>query len=269
MEWMGAGAAIVMLGILGRMVFEAAGYRVRQEIVESGRIPASFDGCKILFITDIHRRKLSERKLRAVVPHADLVLVGGDLTEKGVPESRVRSNMEVLGRLGPVYAVLGNHDLKAGVRRVERILEQSGVFLLKDKSVALSRNGESLVISGLMQPLSRNHSYSSFSGRARKEQFHIVLVHDPIWIRGKKKLKADLILAGHTHGGQIILPFLGPVRLEGFYQTYGAGWFTLERNKEPTEQARLLISRGFGTSHIPLRFGCPSELHLITLNKTP
>lgn len=265
--WVSLGLAILALCTLIWMRIEATGYRVRNEIVESEAIPATFNGYRILFITDIHRRKLSHEKLLELDLKPDCILLGGDITEKGVPWDRVRSNLELLSRIAPVYGVHGNHDLYAGRQKLEALFNRTGLTLLKDKTIALKRAGESIALSGIMQPASRKHPYSTFKGLAKKGQYHIVLVHDPIWVMGKRNISADLVLAGHTHGGQIILPLLGAVRLEGFYKKYSAGWYTLTQKSYST--VRLLISRGFGTSHIPLRLGSPSELHLITLQKKP
>lgn len=263
-------AAAVGAGVIGWMSVEAYGYRMREQEVISDRLPLSFDGYRILFITDIHRRKLSEAKLTSHLSGVDCVLVGGDITEKGVPFQRLRHNMAVLTRIAPVYAVLGNHDLFAGKDAVRKILRETGVTLLNDKSITLQHEEEEIVLSGVRQPASRKHPYTQFRGKAHGEDFHIILVHDPIWVKGRQEVHADLLLAGHTHGGQIVLPLAGAVRLTRFYKQFKAGWYTLPRTAgEIKPSSRMLISRGFGTSHIPLRLQCPSEYHLLTLRKKP
>ncbi|MHA2853721.1 metallophosphoesterase [Paenibacillus lautus] len=265
-----AGAAALGAGAIGWMRVEARGYRLREEEVVSERIPRSFDGFRMLFITDIHRRQLSEEKLLSNISSVDCVLLGGDITEKGVPLERLRHNMSVLARIAPVYAVLGNHDLYAGKDAVRKVLRESGVILMNDKTVTLKRDDECLVLSGVRQPASRKHPYTKFRGNAAEDQYHIILVHDPIWLKGKEETHGDLLLAGHTHGGQIVLPIAGAVRLERFYKKYKSGWYTLPRKAgESVQSSRLLISRGFGTSHIPLRLKCPAEYHVITLRKKP
>lgn len=268
--WLSIIAGVIVLGTFGWMKFEAYGYRVLEDTVESDKIPTSFQDYRILFMTDIHRRKLSEKRLRELDLKPDCILLGGDITEKGVPWSRVRRNLEMLCRIAPVYAVLGNHDLMAGSQSVEELINDTGAILLKDKTLMLNNNGESIALSGIMQPATRKHPYSSFKGHTQKGQYHIVLVHDPIWIQGKTNISADLILSGHTHGGQIIFPLLGAVRLEGFYKKYSAGWYNLpQKTSSLHPNVRLLISTGFGTSHISLRLGCPSVFHLISLQKKP
>lgn len=265
-----AGAAALGAGAIGWMRAEARGYRVREEEVVSERIPHSFDGFRILFITDIHRRQLSEEKLLSNLSSVDCVLLGGDITERGVPLQRLRHNMSVLVRIAPVYAVLGNHDLNAGKDAVRKALRESGVMLLNDKTVTLQRSNELIVLSGVRQPASRKNPYTRFRGNAAEDQYHIILVHDPIWIKGKDVVHGDLVLAGHTHGGQIVLPLAGAVRLTRFYKKFKSGWYALPRKAGETEHSsRMLISRGFGTSHIPLRLQCPAEYHVITLRKKP
>lgn len=163
-----AGAAALGAGAIGWMRAEARGYRVREEEVVSERIPHSFDGFRILFITDIHRRQLSEEKLLSNLSSVDCVLLGGDITERGVPLQRLRHNMSVLVRIAPVYAVLGNHDLNAGKDAVRKALRESGVMLLNDKTVTLQRSNELIVLSGVRQPASRKHPYTRFRGMQPK-----------------------------------------------------------------------------------------------------
>ncbi|NMO96945.1 metallophosphoesterase [Paenibacillus lemnae] len=271
MLWIGSGLAVIFIMLLffAWMRVEATGCKVSRDIVSSSSIPEAFEGVNILLLTDIHRRKLTEKKLGPLLQEADYVFLGGDITEKGVPLKRLEHNLLLLTKNTPTFAVLGNHDLKAGASQVKAILDQTGARLLNDETIFLNRGRSSIALTGYMQPQTRFHPYSRFTGRASKHDFHIVLVHDPIWIQGRKKLPTDLILTGHTHGGQIVLPVLGAVKLEGFYKKYGSGWYDLPRSRWRNEPVKLLISRGFGTSHIPLRYRCPAELHMITLKKTP
>lgn len=266
-EWI-TGPAIAAAALLGWMSMEAAGCRLRTEEVCSHRIPDSFHGYTILFITDIHRRKLSERRLKTMLESADCIFLGGDITERGVPWERLKSNMKLLRQYAPVYAVLGNHDLKAGKDQVKKILRETGVILLNDNSITLEKEHDRIVLSGLRQPASKYHPYSQFKGHSRPGDYHILMVHDPRWVKDRTDFPFDLVLAGHTHGGQIVLPWAGAFKLEKFYRNYKAGWYDLGGTGSGEKAGpRLLISKGFGTSHIPLRLGCPAELHLITLKK--
>ena len=144
-------------GAIGWMRAEARGYRVREEEVVSDRIPHSFDGFRILFITDIHRRQLSEEKLLSNLSSVDCVPLGGDITERGVPLQRLRHNLSVLVRIAPVYAVLGNHDLNAGKDAVRKALRESGS--LNDKTVTLKQSNELIVLSGVRRrPAGNTHT---------------------------------------------------------------------------------------------------------------
>jgi len=96
------------------------------------------------------------------------------------------------------------------------------------------------------------------------------MVHDPLWLSQRSSVPADLVLAGHTHGGQLILPFIGRSRrIEEFYHTYDAGAFLWPKGDGSEGFAKVMISRGFGTSHLPLRWGSPAEMHILTLRRAP
>ncbi|GAB6929935.1 metallophosphoesterase family protein [Paenibacillus sp. JCM 10914] len=267
----GAGLFVsCVLAAMGWMRAEASGYRPREEEVVSERVPLSFDGYRILFISDIHRRKLSEESLRRTLPEIDCIVLGGDVTEKGVPIERLRHNLNLLQRIAPSYAVLGNHDLYAGQDAVLEAMKDAGVIALRDQTVILHKGNDSVGLTGIKQPASKNRPYTNFQGQISLDMYHILVVHDPIWLQGRKETCCDLLLAGHTHGGQIVLPLVGAFQLERFYHTYKSGWYSLRRLADMSRSTcRMLISRGFGTSHIPLRLNCPAEYHVITLRQKP
>lgn len=100
--------------------------RLDETDIELESLPEPFDGYRILLVTDIHRRSLPQGMLSGLKGKVDLVLVGGDMTEKGSPLQRLQANMALLSSIGPVYAVHGNHDYKAEIQEVDRILEKTG-----------------------------------------------------------------------------------------------------------------------------------------------
>jgi predicted MPP superfamily phosphohydrolase len=259
------------------MVREAFGVRLRREEVVLPRLPAAFDGFRVFFISDIHRRTVRPlASLAAEAGGADLVLIGGDLTERGVPAGRVRENVRLLSGIAPVYMVFGNHDYDEDAESLAGLLREERVTLLRNESRVIERDGQAIRLAGVDDPSSgrddvRAALYGA-PGRARpgrRPSCTILLAHDPLIVErmtAEDARMTDLILAGHTHGGQIVLPLVGP--LARGHLRYLRGWRKPPRHRT---HARLFVSCGYGTSHLPLRLMAPAEAHLFTLRsgRTP
>ncbi|WP_081389881.1 metallophosphoesterase [Paenibacillus odorifer] len=266
--------AVLLIGVIIAVIMVSNAFRNRiitEEIILKS-LPDVFDGFRILFITDIHRRRLPSALLNPLKGKVDVVLLGGDLTEKNSPLDRLADNMTLVTSIAPTYVVHGNHDYRADISWVDQIINGSGAKLLMDENVRIEREGASLWLTGVDFPEKGGKtSYRPFPRltmpNALDVTCRIILVHDPLWLSIQKSVPADLILAGHTHGGQVILPFLGRRHVENFYHKYDAGMFQWPRRDGTGMEAKLLISRGFGTSHLPIRWGSPAEMHVLTLRK--
>ncbi|MCL6602414.1 MAG: metallophosphoesterase [Paenibacillus sp.] len=263
---------LLPLLMLGLMVAKAFGREIITEEIVLNSLPQPFDGFRILFITDIHRRRLPSKQLSLLKSKVDVVFVGGDLTERNSPLERLDYNMTLLASIAPTYAVHGNHDYKANITIVDNIIRSKGVRLLQDENVAIERQDTTLWLTGVDYPKSGGKiAYAPLPPLPFSETDHpcrIILVHDPLWLSQCSSMPADLVLAGHTHGGQIILPFIGrSKRIESFYHTYDAGTFEWPKGDNNKDFAKVLISRGFGTAHLPLRWGSPAQMHVLTLRR--
>ncbi|CAH8714332.1 metallophosphoesterase [Paenibacillus thiaminolyticus] len=260
---------LVVLGfcaVTGYMLREASGCNIVEEEVSLMRLPSSFDGTRLFFISDIHRRTITERELAALLQHskADLVIVGGDMTEAGVPLERCRHNIRMLSRLGPVVAVHGNHDYNTDIRRLDDMLRELGVKLLDNEAIRLERDGAGIWLVGWDDfSTGRTNVKLSMLDVRERPGCTIVVTHDPLSLRRENMEGIDLVLSGHTHGGQICLPGFGPIRTGKFYRQYLAGWYAFAG--KDGHRTRLFISRGYGTSHAPVRLCSPPEVHFITL----
>lgn len=259
-----AGAVMLLL----HMWREAHNYVVTEDEVELVHLPASFDGATILYLSDTHERLLKINDVEKFRGKVDWVLIGGDVAQEGISWSIVRQNMSLLSSLAPAFVVYGNHDKKAGTAYLSKLLENSNIQVLQDKIVFLHKGEEEVQLVGL--------DYRSKQGqllfqknreqglRTKEKNSTIVLVHDPMDAL-RLDLDVDLVLSGHTHGGQMVLPLLGPIFLNKAYRAVSSGWFSLKRNMEDKRDGKMLVSRGYGTNHLPLRLCCPAEIHLITL----
>lgn len=273
--WLGGVVASVLLIaviIVFIMVINAFRNRIITEEIILKSLPDEFNGFRILFITDIHRRRLPAALLTPLIGEIDAVFIGGDLTEKNNPLGRLSDNLNLVMSIAPTYVVHGNHDYRANIALVDQTILRSGAKLLMDENLCFKRGGSSLWLTGVDFSRTGANTQSRSLPPLRTEYAssdicRIVLVHDPLWLSKCKIMPADLILAGHTHGGQVILPFLGRRHVESFYHKYDAGMFKWPREDGTGEKAQLLISRGFGTAHLPLRLGSPAEMHVLTLRK--
>ncbi|AJD91328.1 hypothetical protein JMA_20110 [Jeotgalibacillus malaysiensis] len=203
----------------------------------------------ILFISDIHRRKIPEQWFRSL-PDADLVLIGGDMTEKGVSYDRVKANAALLAEAGNAYFVFGNNDEEVDKNRLSGILKGAGITVLENESVVLD---DHYALSGIGDINYRKDDLNAAFKEVGNRNV-ILLSHDPRVARklagAERSDQIRLILSGHTHGGQIRIFGFGP---------YEKG--QLIKKDHYTQ----LISNGYGTTVIPMRLGAKSEVHLLKI----
>ena len=228
-------------------------------------LPPAFDGYTILYLSDLHLDGLEglTEKIRDLVADqpVDLCLLGGDFrTELSGPYTRAVSHLE---RLIPairasdgIYAVIGNHDCLEMLEPLHAI----GIRFLLNESLTIQRNGARLWLVGVDDP----HYYQAhdlnraFEGVPR-EEFIVFLAHSPELYREAAGRGADLYLCGHTHGGQIQLPAIGPVF------THSRAPRRLSTGAWNHGDMLGFTSFGVGVSGIPVRFGTRGEILRFTL----
>jgi uncharacterized protein len=237
------------LSLILYMYIEAHRNRVRLDTVKIDKLPGAFKNFKIFFISDIHRRTVTKNLLEKA-GKADIVIIGGDLTEKGVSMARVEDNIKMLSKIGPVYFVWGNNDYDVDVTLLMNAITNNGAIILDNTSISIKRNYDVLDIAGI-NDLSFGKDRLEDAVLNCRSSCRILISHNPdISKKIKQEHQIRIVLSGHTHGGQIRLGPLGIAKRGGWYDE---GYF------------KLLVSNGFGATHLPLRLGAPSEAHLITL----
>ncbi|MCF7618031.1 metallophosphoesterase [Bacillus sonorensis] len=206
----------------------------------------------IFFISDIHRRTVSEEIIREVEEHGvHMVVIGGDLAEQGVPFTRVEENIKRLTSLGKTYFVWGNNDYEVSQERLVRLFKTYGVTALRNESVIYDHCGQIINISGVDDLRLGFADYPEAVRKLCPGAPTLLVSHNPgIHHQIHEEDGIDLILSGHTHGGQIRIGRFG------LYDIGGTGM---------VHQAHYLISNGYGTTRLPLRFGARPETHLIRL----
>jgi uncharacterized protein len=240
-------AAIVLLII---MWIEAHLNHVKETTIYLQDFPKGFENTTIFFISDIHRRKIHDSIITKIKGRADLIVIGGDLAEKGVPYKRIEGNIKKLTEIAPVYFVWGNNDYEIDFHKLDAMLLDSGVKILDNTSVCFENGKDSLNLLGVDDATGQRDDLN-LALQDSNNGFRILISHNPSIV---KKITAahhiGLVISGHTHGGQI------RVWKWGLEEKGGIKRF---------KQTCLFVSNGYGTTTLPLRLGVPAETNLLTL----
>jgi predicted MPP superfamily phosphohydrolase len=272
------------LGAAGLAVYSGEVERHWLEVTEIQiklpNLPDGFDGVRIAHLSDIHMDEFTEHFfLRYVVEkvnslHPDVVLLTGDYCSVGPfgQDAAVDAAWQCGNILKDLeceerYAVLGNHDAYVGSNEVSEALTYNNIVMLNNAYLPLERNGGRLWLAGLMDPVTGGAKPELAAPpiiRAKPNEPIVLMCHAPDYVDDLLPYTVgkaiDLVLSGHTHGGQVRLPFFGPLTLPSMGQKYVEGLFKLGR-------MQLYVTRGIGTVGVPFRFDCPPELTMITLQR--
>jgi predicted MPP superfamily phosphohydrolase len=246
-----------------------------EQTIHLRRLPEAFHGLRIAQVSDIHYDEFTEpyfvrevvRRVNALNP--DIVVLTGDFVTDGPLSRSVGARLsypcgEILSgiRCAHRFASLGNHDTLVGSAVVVDALKVHGIPTLVDNHIPFERGGSRLWFAGLRSSLEDTPNLNDALPRQPAPAEPVILLaHEPDYaLHVVKRGGVDLMLSGHTHGGQIRLPFIGTPRslLAKGGRRFVHGHF----NVGPMQ---LYVNRGIGTVKLPFRFLCPPELTLITL----
>lgn len=233
-------------------------------------LPSAFDGLRVAVLTDIHHGPyLSRQRVRRIVQLAnaqtpDLAVILGDVVHRH--PRYIAPAWEELSRLRAplgVYAVLGNHDYWEGAAETRQAMARAGITEATQRAFALRRQGQTLYLVGLDDLWEGHADLKAALAPVPPNQRVLVITHHPDVFMQQHDPRAVVWLAGHTHGGQVVLPWLMPPVVPSQYgQTLRAGW--VER-----DGCRIYVSRGLGCITPPLRLNCRPELPVIVLHRAP
>jgi predicted MPP superfamily phosphohydrolase len=234
---------------------------VQAEIPVSG-LPPAHDGLRLGLITDVHHSAtVSADDVRHAVDMlkaaaADLIVLGGDYVTYG-NRAYVEPVAELLSPLADAphgsFAVLGNHD---DDRDIAAALGKNRFAVLKDQHTRVEIKGEALDLAGIRFWTRRtSHVAQVLKGTGPNT---ILLAHDPRRLTQAVELNVPLVLSGHTHGGQVLLPGAGALAKSNFPILAG---LLQEANTS------LFVSRGVGTVYVPVRINCPPDISVLTLRR--
>ena len=222
-------------------------------------LPPTLRGLRVGLITDLHHSEMVPREdVDAAVSlvmeqRPDLIVLGGDYVTWG-DRAFVNPCAEALSKLhapSGVFAALGNHD---DDRDMPAALQRQGFTVLKDSRTRITVNHEHLEIAGIRYWTRRISGLASVLRGA--EPPVLLIAHDPRRLDQAADLDVGLVLSGHTHGGQVVLPVLGALAARRFPVLAG-----MARRKNTT----IFVSRGVGTVYVPYRLNCPPDVAILTL----
>jgi uncharacterized protein len=258
------GAAAVGIGattgaLAHGYLYERHHLELTRETLNVSGLPGPLAGLRVGLITDLHR---SDTVPHELIMHAvkllmsetpDLVVLGGDYVTWGDRHFVVPSAEALAPLSAPhgVYAVLGNHD---DDRDMPAALSATGVVVLRDARTRLKIRGETLDLAGIRYWTRRATDIAHVLRGASPNV--ILLAHNPLRLVEAAALAVPLVLSGHTHGGQVVLPGIGAVAAREFPVIAGKG------RRDSTE---IFVSRGVGTVYVPIRINCPPEVAVLTL----
>ena len=249
--------------------------QVQRFTFTSPRLPAGFDGCVIVQLSDLHGALFGEdnRDLLKVVAknRPDYIFLTGDLLDqyRATPHSYAVSLGGALADIAPTYFVTGNHEWALpDVPGLKRKLEEAGVQVLTNEYTVLARDGDNAVLAGIDDP----NGYADQKTPEEVAEEVRATFADPFWILlahrnnyfedAYCRLGADLVISGHGHGGLVRLPFTdGLVSVERtFFPSYTAGFYQ-------AGGADLFVSRGLGNSGRTFRLFNRPQVAVLTLKR--
>ncbi len=275
---------IILVGLL-ILITVAAGWIIWGNIsvqtslftVQSDDLPKEFDGFSIAHISDLHNAEYGKNneKLIEILQEEkpNIIAITGDLIDSNHTDIELAlSFARQAVNIAPCYFVAGNHEAWIGTQydELKTALENMGVVVLQDEVIELEYGGASIQLIGLNDPdfaeqdsfLAGSVLEMKLSQLDIKDGFTILLSHRPEHFKTYQNKGISLVLAGHAHGGQFRLPFVGGIVApdQGFFPEYDAGVYT-------ENGTAMVVSRGIGNSIIPVRLNNRPEIGIIELRK--
>lgn len=263
--------------LLGAMLFSACSStqslsrrgvdRVKKYNFTHVDIPKAFDGFRIAFISDIHYKSaLQQKGLEKLVVQLqqlrpDLLLMGGDYQEgcEYVPEL-----FDCLAKVNPpfgIVGVMGNNDYERCHDEIIAEMKRHGMKMLEHSCDTIRKGDAQIIIAGVRNPFDLQRNGISPSIPLHDKDFVILLTHTPDYAQDVAITNTDLVLAGHTHGGQVTLfGLVAPVVPSHYGTRFRTGL------KKTSAGVPVIITNGIGTSRRPIRMFAPSEIVIVELH---
>ena len=248
---------------------------VRQDFILP-RWPERLNGFTVALLSDFHYDPyFSVHPLRSSIPivnslHPDLIVLVGDFVTKHMVGDGRKSAFvaepcaQLLRHMTAphgLWAVMGNHDEGTDYRFVTRALQAENIYVLANQSQAIEQDGARFWLAGVNDVLSRTADLSKTLRRVPADEAVVLLAHEPDFADEAATFPIDLQLSGHSHGGQVRIPFLPPLYLPRMAKKYVWGPYRVG-------PLSLYTTAGLGTIGLPMRLNCPPEITLLTLRRS-
>lgn len=269
LRWQGYFSTILQAAMLEPRTLDVTHQRIHLP-----KLPVEFHGFRLVQLSDIHHSPfLSEKEIAAAADHAnslnpDLIVLTGDY----VSHSRdfIAGCARALGRLRAehgVLAVLGNHDHWTDGPGMAEALRGVGIRVLENENLLISRGAAAIRLLGIDDSTVRRDDLQSALVGSDRTEARILLAHNPAIIREAARAGIDLVLSGHTHGGQINWRLLIGRENQNTQKWLRRPSRRLMRGYAQLGETHLYVNRGLGTVILPLRYGCSPEISLLELTR--
>ncbi len=232
--------------------------------INSPKIPLELTGFKIVQISDLHikgnglRESQTISAIQSISP--DLLVISGDFCEKKEELPEVKIFLDHLRQKfsGQIIATLGNWDFWMGdMDALVELLKQYDIQVLRNENIYIERGQDFINLVGVDDPYTEHDNLEDATARVNFDKFTVLVAHAPDIVNHVKDMQFDLILTGHTHGGQIFLPIISS-KITPTNTKYIRGMYD-------TEFGKLYVNRGIGTSVTPIRLFSLPEITVFTL----
>jgi uncharacterized protein len=237
---------------------------VEHRVIHLRRLPQALDGLRIVQLSDIHHSPFtgSEQIRRAIETanslEPDLIALTGDYVSH--ERAYAAPCAEMLGRLRArygVYAVLGNHDHWTDAALITDLFRLAGIRMLINEGMRFELKGASFWLAGVDDTMVGLEDLSLALAGSSQDEMKLLLAHNPIILRRAARAGVDLVLSGHTHGGQ--------VTWRSERSASGRPRRRLLKGLGRQGETQIYVTRGLGTVVLPIRYGCPPEVSLLEL----
>ena len=266
-----------LLGLLLWTLWGNTALELNAYTVKSEKLPAAFQGYRIVHISDLHNAQMGENneKLLKMIGQAkpDMIAITGDLVDSRDTDIPVALDFAAKAmEIAPCYYVTGNHEARIpAYAQLRKGLQELGVTVLENAAVEIGREGEKIGLIGVDDPsFQTDYLFGDAETVLRdalqklneQDTYAVLLSHRPELFDMYVESGVDLVLTGHAHGGQFRLPWIGGLAApnQGLFPQYDAGIYT-------EKQTNMMVSRGIGNSIIPIRFNNRLEVIVITLSQ--